>query len=200
MALGLLLAIAPAGAQDREATRSTRASELASLCILPESYEMRPDVFVLIPGAKRIGLTLFRKSDDGLVPYTREELRYSGITWYQCLLQGRKAATEHLKTLKHEIKRDHRKIIQYARFTSDSPLTASILLSPELLKRFEDTLGKELYVTIPDRNNVFVFPKLSESIKAVAPKMAHLYKEALYPVSREVFELSKDGIRVIGKF
>ncbi len=68
------------------------------------------------------------------------------------------------------------------------------------MKRFENSLGKELYVAIPDRSNVFVFPKLSNSIEALAPKMAVLYKEALYPVSREVFELSKDGIRVIGKF
>ena len=77
---------------------------------------------------------------------------------------------------------------------------ASVFISPEFRKRFEDPLGKELYVAVPDRFNVFVFPKFSDSIEKIAPKMTYLYKEALYPVSREVFEISAEGIRVIGKF
>ena len=114
---------------------------------------------------------------------------------------GQSGRHPHLKTLEHTLHRDERGIIAYAHFYSENPLTASILLSPEFLERFEDTLGKDLYVAIPDRFNVFVFPKLSGSINPeYVSKMAIIYKEALYPVSREVFELSKDSIRVAGNF
>jgi hypothetical protein len=200
LAAVLVLAMMLPTSGQLKSVRSEKFRQLERLCVLPESYEMSPDIFVLLPDAKRVGLTLMLETEDGLEPLSRSDLRHSGLTWYQCLLQGKETATRHLKTLTHEIKRDERKIVQYAHFTSENPLTASIFLSPDFLKRFEDTLGKEIYVAIPDRYNVFVFPKLSDSIKNAVPKMNHLYKEALYPVSREVLEVSKEGIRVIGKF
>ncbi len=173
---------------------------LEPFCILPESYEMRPDIFVLARDARRVGFTLMRETSSGLEPYSRRELRHLGLSWRQCLRKGKQAATRLLNTLEHTLHRDERGIITHAHFQSENPLTASIFLSPDFLGRFENTLGKDLYVAIPDRFNVFVFPKLSDSIQKSASKMAILHKEGLYPVSREVFELSKDGIRVIGKF
>ena len=161
---------------------------------------MRPDVFVLIPGARRVGFTLERETTIGLEPYKRKELRAKKLTWRECLSRGRATATRHLRTLEANSIRDARKIIQYAHFNSENPLTASIFISPEFPKRFESTLGKELYVAVPDRFNVFVFSKHSDAIEKMAVKMAHLHKEALYPVSREVFELTEEGIRVVGKF
>jgi hypothetical protein len=174
--------------------------EYEPFCVLPESYDMHPDVFVLVPGARRVGFSLFRETSLGLEPYSRSELRDRQLSWAACFLKGREAATRQLQTLEPKFFRNELKVIQYAQFSSESQLTASIFISPEFMKRFENSLGKELYVAIPDRSNVFVFPKLSNSIEALAPKMAVLYKEALYPVCREVFELSKDGIRVVGKF
>ena len=175
--------------------------ELEPFCILPESYEMRPKIFVLARNAQRVGYTLMRETSLGLEPYTRSELRNLRLSWRQCMRYGKEAATRHLKTLEHSLHRDERGVIAYAHIQSENPLTASIFLSPEFPERFAKTLGKDLYVAIPDRFNVFVFPKLENSIKPkYASKMAIFYKEGLYPVSREVFELSKDGIRVAGKF
>jgi len=176
------------------------APEFEPFCVLPESYEMHPEVFVLVPGARRVGFSLFRETSLGLEPYTRRELRERRLSWNTCFLKGREVATRHLRTLEPQFHRDEQKTIQYAHLKSESQLTASVFISPEFLERFENSLGKELYVAVPDRSNVFVFPKLSDSIEAISPKMAVLYKEALYPVSREVFEISRDGIRVIGKF
>ena len=187
-------------AASSEADAELGHQEFEPFCVLTESYEMHPEVFVLIPGARRVGFSLFRETSLGLEPYSRSELRDRQLSWLTCFLKGREAATRHLKTLEPSFYRDERKIIQYAHFSSENQLTASVFISPEFMKRFETSLGKELYVAIPDRSNVFVFPKLSDSIEALAPKMAVLYKEALYPVSREVFELSRDGIRVVGAF
>ena len=196
----LLTAQTPSPAPAPTATSENKVPALEPICIIPESYKMRPEIFVLARGARQVGYTLMRETSSGLEPYTRVELRNSGMTWQQCLKKGEAAATRHLKTLEPTLHRDERGVITHAHFRSDNPLTASIFLSPEFLPGFADTLGKELYVAIPDRFNVFVFPKLSSSIKKSASKMAILYKESLYPVSREVFALSKEGIRVIGKF
>ena len=202
MAMALLYPNA-SPAQDEtseEVEKGAEKPQLERYCVLPESYEMRPEVFVLVPGARRVGFSLYRETPVGLEPYKRSELRRSQLSWVECYLQGQRAATRFLKTLEPEYHRDERKIIEYAHFRSENPLTASVFISPEFRKRFEDTLGKELYVAVPDRFNVFVFPKFSDSIEKIAPKMTYLYKEALYPVSREVFEISAEGIRVIGKF
>lgn len=200
-ALLSLRLLVPAQDPDPQPPVTTNTPKTEVFCVLPESYDMRPEVFVLVPGARRVGYSLFRETSAGLEPYKRDELRTQRLSWIECFLRGQEAATRHLKTLEPKIFRDEAtKIIQYAHFFSENQLTASIFISPEFPKLFETTLGKELYVAIPDRFNVFVFPKFSDSIQQLSPKMAYLYKEALYPVSREVFQLSKAGIRVIGKF
>ena len=195
--LGLIL---PAQQPDSEPAPETAPRGFEPFCVLPESYDMHPQVFVLVPGAQRVGFSLYRETSLGLEPYTRSELRTQRLSWLECFLRGQQTATRHLQSLEPTFHRDERKIIQYAHFQSENQLTASIFISPQFLKRFEDTLGKELYIAVPDRYNVFVFPKLSDSIEKISPKMAYLFKEALYPVSREVFELNRDGIRVVGKF
>ena len=195
--LGLIL---PAQQPESAPAPATAARGFEPFCVLPESYGMHPQVFVLVPGARRVGFSLVRETSLGLEPYTRSELRAQRLSWLECFLRGQETATRHLQTLEPTFHRDERKIIQYAHFQSENQLTASIFISPQFLKRFADTLGKELYIAVPDRYNVFVFPRLSNSIEKVSPKMAYLFKEALYPVSREVFELNRNGIRVVRKF
>ncbi|MGI9244872.1 MAG: hypothetical protein ACR2RV_28980 [Verrucomicrobiales bacterium] len=189
-----------AAQEDESGAARPSAPTLEPFCVLPESYEMRPDVFVLVPGARRVGFSLFRETEIGLEAYTRSELRERNLDWPTCFTKGCEAATRVLQTLEPKFYRDGQKTILYAHLNSENQLTASVFISPKFLDLFKNSLGKELYVAVPDRSNVFVFPKLSTSIEAIAPKMAVLYKEALYPVSREVFEISRDGIRVIGKF
>ena len=65
-----------------------------------------------------------------------------GVDWKAFLGGGRKAenATAELKKLTPEYTRNSKKVIEYATLTSDSELTASIVLSPEFLKMFQDTI------------------------------------------------------------
>ena len=199
-ALAVVLLVTVLGSRAQESAAGEKKQGPEQFCVLPASYQMRPAVFVLARDSQNVGFSLFRETTLGLEPYSRAELRDLRLNWRQCLQLGQETATRHLKTLKPEIFRDSRGILSYAHFKSENPLTASILISPEFRSMFENTLGKELYVAVPDRFNVFVFPKYSDSIKKLRSKMAILYKEGLYPVSREFFEVSNKGIRVTGTF
>jgi len=207
--LTLGLGFASLAAQEPKTSSSNAESlkskpKLEKYYVIPESYQWRPPVFVLLPGAKDVGFTLVRETSDGLdtglevVPLT--EYRDLRVEWTQCYRQGQIAAAKLLKSLEPTIVRNDKKVIEYAHFQSDNPLTCSIFIAPEFRQLLENQLGKELYVVAPDRYNVFAFPKLSSSVDKAARKMGVLHKEALYPVSREVFEVSREGIRVAGKF
>ena len=127
MAMALLYPNA-SPAQDEtseEVEKGAEKPQLERYCVLPESYEMRPEVFVLVPGARRVGFSLYRETPVGLEPYKRSELRRSQLSWVECYLQGQRAATRFLKTLEPEYHRDERKIIEYAHFRSENPNTAA---------------------------------------------------------------------------
>lgn len=82
--------------------------------------------------------------------------------------------------------------------SSDSPLTASCILLPGFLKRFSAIFGPELIVAIPSRNKIYVFPKLANQIPSMIETIRDDFLISPQPVSTELFELSKKGIRTIG--
>ena len=94
--------------------------------------------------------------------------------------------------------RSSKKVIEYAAVTSDDPLTATAVLSPDFLKTFADIFGRKLLVAIPNRYTIFVFPSLATNYRDYAPMIISAYHDTPYPVSIEVFEASKDGLRATG--
>ena len=99
-----------------------------------------------------------------------------------------------------ELVRDTKKVVQYASFTSEDPLTATMLLSPEFLKKCKDIFGDTILVAAPNRYTVFVFPVLASEYREYSPLVMRAYHESAYPVSEEVFKISPEGIRAIGAF
>jgi hypothetical protein len=91
-------------------------------------------------------------------------------------------------------------VVQYAAINSDDPLTATMVLSPDFLKKFKDIFGPTILVAIPSRFTVYVFPALASEYQSYAPVVIQDYQQSTYPVSLEVFEISDAGMRVIGAF
>lgn len=103
-----------------------------------------------------------------------------------------------LGTLDPLLVRDSKGVLQMAVLSSDSPLLATGVLTKGFLTRFSALFGPELLIAIPARNKVYVFPKLANRIPEMSGTIRDDYLISPMPVSTELFELSKNGLRTIG--
>jgi hypothetical protein len=130
--------------------------------------------------------------------FSKKDWDALGLTWDTFRTRAAQNATE--KKFHAELVRDTKKVVQYASITSDDPLTATMILSPDFLKKFKDIFGPSILVAVPNRFTVLVFPALASEYKEYSPLVIGAYHDSAYPVSLEVFEISDGGIRAIGAF
>jgi hypothetical protein len=167
--------------------------------ILIEPSFMHPEVSFPISGAKKTLLVPGYMDADGDPQYfTKKEWDAQKLTWDNFRARAAQNATE--KQFHAELVRDLHKVVQYAAINSEDPLTATMVLSPDFLKKFKDIFGPAVLVAIPNRFTVYVFPALASEYKDYSPLVIRAYQESAYPVSLEVFEISGAGIRAIGAF
>jgi hypothetical protein len=166
--------------------------------ILIEPAFMHPEVSFPISGAKRTLLVPGYMSDGDPQYFSKKDWDAQGLTWDTFTTRATQNATQ--KKIPGELVRDHNKVVQYAAVSSEDPLTATMVLSPDFLKTFKDIFGPTILVAIPNRFTVFVFPGLASEYKDYAPMVIRAYHDSAYPVSLEVFEISAGGIRAIGIF
>ena len=159
---------------------------------------MRPEVFFSIPGAERTVLVPAWMAEGELHYFSKKEFAALQIDWPIFRTKAAGNATD--KKVKAEFVRSAKKVIEYASVTSDDPLTATAVLSPDFAKTFADIFGTKLLIAIPNRSTIFVFPSLATNYRDYAPMIIEAYRATPYPVSLEVFELSADGLRGIGTF
>jgi hypothetical protein len=70
---------------------------------------------------------------------------------------------------------------------------SSVLLVPELSQRFEDILGPDCLVAVPNRRTILFFPRLAGRIQSFAATVFSLFHNDPWPVSTEIFAL-RNGI------
>ena len=200
MAAALL--ISRLGAQETAGPAAEpRTFKAGDKVLLIEPRSVAGEVSVLLPGARKTYASAAVMKGIGFRSYTRDEFRreYAG-GWKAFYQAGLEAAAEHLKTLKPTYKRDSKRVIEYAILESEHPLTATTVLLPEFADQFRETLGSQLYVVMPSRYTVLVFPKLATTIKDYTETLTDLYKDAIYPASAEIFEITEEGLRIFGAF
>ena len=168
--------------------------------VLIEPKFMRPEISFPIPGAERTVLVPGWLGDDGELHYfLKKDWDTLNLDWND--FQKKSAMNVTDKKVKAEFSRGRKNVIEYAALTSDDPLTATAVLSPDFLKKFADVFGAKLLVAIPNRYAVYIFPSLASNYQDYAPMIIRAYHATPYPVSLEVFELSKEGgLRAIGAF
>ena len=166
--------------------------------VLIEPTFMRPEVSFPIAGARRTALVPGYMSDGDPHYFSKKEWDALGLTWEAFRARAARNATE--KKLTGDLIRDHNKAVQYASISSDYPLTATMVLAPDFLKKFKDIFGPSVLVALPNRFTVFVFPEVESPYKDYAQLVLQAYHESAYPVSTEVFEISSTGIKAIGAF
>ena len=176
------------------------SAKLEPICVAVEPLVLRTKTSQALKGCKNTVLSPARETADGLKILSEEEWAALKIPWEDFLATARKAAARHLVTLKPEIVKDSRGIVQYIKLQSPSPLTSSILLCPELAKTYVPMLGTPLLAVVPDRFTLYLFPRTSGAFLKHGKEMAALFAEATYPGSDEAFEITETSIKSIGNF
>ena len=164
---------------------------------------MRPPVNHPIPGAKStvLAAALAGSEDDAEVQILRSaDFDRLGVDWAAFAAKAQVQASAELVRLTPEYVRDKHEVIECAILRSDRPTTTSAALAQEFLTRFADTFGSKLLIAIPNRFTIYVFPALASRYRDYGAQVLSDYNTATYPVSREVFELSAQGLRAVGTF
>ncbi|MBL9131203.1 MAG: hypothetical protein JNG86_08395, partial [Verrucomicrobiaceae bacterium] len=145
------MVLSPAWSQ--EATR-----KLETLLLLPEPKAMRNALSVSPAGSKLTVLTPARETAKGIETYSPEAFQALGISVETFSKRAATAADKRLAALKPELIRDEQGRVLYAVFRGDSPLFATLLAAPSLAKVFEPMFGNEIWLALPDRHALYVFP------------------------------------------
>lgn len=168
--------------------------------LLIEPKFMRHDAGWPIVGSESTVLVPARYVNGEVLPLRRDEIIKLAVTRKKIQESAPVAAAKVLEGLTPRYVRDGNKVIQYAIIESESPLTASAVLAPKFAEMFEETLGTDILVAIPNRNRIFVFPKLSEAWKGMSDVIVAEYQSSPTPVSREVYAIKDGKLIAIGSF
>lgn len=210
------LTLAPAAPTKKPATKETpKASQateansaksekpthtLEPYCLALEPKVLQTKVSQPMPGSKSTVLSPAKETDVGLKMLSDEEWKALGMPWEDFLKKSRAAALRLLQKITPQVVKDQRGIVEYLILTSDSPLTSSILLCPELLPKVSETLGSDVVALVPDRFTIYLFPRKTGAFVKHGKEIAAIFATATYPSSEEAFELTETSIKSIGSF
>lgn len=167
--------------------------------LVPEPTFMHPPVAYIIPGSKRTVLIPARPGPDNTT-ITLPEKEAQEADRQALDQETAKLASSLLKSVEPRFSRNSQGVIEYAELISDSPFTACVTFAPQFQQTFEPTMGPDFLVVIPNRFQVFVFPKQATTVQEFAPMIFATYRETAHPVSVEVFEMKNNRLRAIGLF
>ena len=177
-----------------------RAQEPGTLLVLIEPKFMKAPVTAPIAAAEKTEFVAAFMGKSEVTYLSRVDFDAMKIDWLAFTKKAQESAEAELKSLTTEYARDRKKVILYAKIHSPHALIASAILAPKFLDLFKNTLGEKVFIVIPNRTTTYVFPALSSNYQDYAPMIFAAYRATPFPVSREVFELSPDGLKAVGSF
>ena len=165
-----------------------------SLLLLGQASE-RAAVERFIPGSRR---TILYPATVDSYGFTRSLQSPGKGGWDHMITGSLERADLLLSTLDPLLVRDSKGVLQMAVLSADSPLLATGVLTKGFLTKFSALFGPELLIAVPSRNKVYVFPKLANRIPEMSATIRDDYLISPMPVSTELFELSKGGLKAVG--
>lgn len=166
--------------------------KLETLLLMPEPKAMRSAYSIVPAGAKQTVLTPYRESSvspGGIEPYSQASFAKLGLSVETFAERAKTAADKRLMLLKPELIKGVDGKIAYAVYRGESSLYATLLVAPSLPKIFEELFGKEIWVAMPDRHALYVFPAREEAFHEFAEDLAERYTTDAFAVSCEVFAI-----------
>ena len=191
--LALLLALSPlAHAGESADERNWR--------VWLEPRSTHAPVTLPIAGADRTEVCAGFMEEAGPRAMTKEELAAMGIGMEKFAARARENASADLAKLKPRYTRNAKRVIEYAELRSARPVVAGAVLAPKFLALFRETLGEKVLVVVPNRFTAFIFPPLAGNHADYAPMVLAALGATAWPVSVELFEVSTDGVRCVGRY
>ena len=176
--------------------------KLESMLMLPEPRVLRSPLSLTPENARHTVLTPARETEKGgIEAYPAAEFAKLGIGSETFAKHAAKAADKRLATLKPDILRDDKGRVTYAVYRGEQPLYASLFIAPSLPKIFEPMFGKELWVALPDRHSLYIFPAHSAALQDFSADLAERFAAEAFAASPEIFSLiAGQPPKVIGSF
>lgn len=190
----------PATAADRVLPGTAPAPAPEPLCAILQPELLKSEIARPLADSKKTFLVPAREGEFGLTMLSPDQFRELGIGWDAFLLRAKAAASRLLSATRAEFIRNDRKEVTHAVLRSDRHHLPSVILAPEFVDRFRETLGTRLVVVIPNHYTVYVFSRNFGAYRSFGPSALEQYELSLWPCSREVFEVTPDGIRCLGAF
>ena len=166
--------------------------KLETLLLMPEPKAMRTAFSVTPAGSKQTVLTPYRESavsPNGVDPYGTESFSKLGLSIETFTQRAKTVADKRLMQLRPELKKGADGKIAYAVYRGESPLFATLLVAPSLPKIFEELFGKEIWVAMPDRHALYVFPARADILQEFTADLAERYATDTFAASCEVFSI-----------
>ncbi len=176
---------------------------LETLLLLPEPKVMRNEFSFFPSGAELTVLTPAKELKDapGIMAYSADEFKKLGLSVETFAERAKKVADQRLAALKPDLIKDAEGKLKYAVYRGDQPLMASLLVAPSLPAIFEKLFGAEIWVALPDRHSLFVFPAKPEELEEFTADLADRFRTDPRAASAEIFAIKKGGApKVIGSF
>jgi hypothetical protein len=105
-----------------------------------------------------------------------------------------------LKQTSPTLIRDKHGVIAAIRIEGHDPAFSSILLTPGFADRFVNLLGKDCLVSVPNRQTLYLFPRLGGNMEEFSIPLRGIYHNSVWPVSTELFEWRNSTLHSIRDF
>jgi len=158
-----------------------------------------PNISKKPQGGESTLMVPFYEWDYGIRSFSTEEWEKRDLTWERALELSRRLGEKILEEIKPEFIRDERGVVQYAILAAKEPFLSTTAFSEQFRLKFEESLGKSLYLVFIDRYVIYIFPAVGGALEDYGPSLVDEFRTTTLPVSLEVFFLNDDGLRVIGE-
>lgn len=164
--------------------------------IILDPHFYRTPLSEVIDGSTKTVLAYYDESDGKVIPLPNpprqavSELRILAVAYAQSILER---ATPKLIRDKHGV-------LVAIRIEHQDPALSSILLTPGFADRFTKLLGKDCLVSVPNRQTIFLFPRLASNLEEFSVPVRSIYHNSVWPVSTELFEWRAGALHPVRDF
>ena len=164
--------------------------------IILDPYFYRAPLSDPIDGSSKTVLAYYDETDGKVTPFPNpprqavSELRTLAIAYARAILQKTSPT----------LLRDKHGVVVAIRIENQDPAFSSILLTPGFADRFTEILGKDCLVSVPNRQTVFLFPRLASNMEEFSVPLRAIYHNSVWPVSTELFEWRAGALHSVRDF
>jgi hypothetical protein len=175
---------------------SLSGSALAEPVIILDPYFYRTPVSEAIDGSSKTVLGYYDETDGRVTPLSNpprlaiSELHTLAVAYAQSIL----------KQTSPKFIRDRNGVLVAIRIESQDQAFSSVLLTPGFADRFANLLGNDCLVCVPNRQTVFLFPRLGSNMEQFSIPLRGIYHNSVWPVSTELFEWRGGALHSVRDF